>query len=54
MKNDPIVAEVRAARARIFAECDHDLHKLFQRLRRRQKTSGLKVVKGNRKRSRIA
>ena len=30
---DPIVAEVRRARERIFAECGYDLDKLAERLR---------------------
>ena len=31
MWNDPIVEEVRKKRQEIFAECDYDLHKLFER-----------------------
>jgi len=31
MWNDPIVEEVRKNRQEIFAECDYDLHKLFER-----------------------
>ena len=33
MWNDPIVEEVRKNRQKIFAECDYDLHKLFERER---------------------
>ena len=33
MWNDPIVAEVRAVRERIAAECDYDLHRMFERQR---------------------
>lgn len=33
---DPVVAEVRKARASLFAECGHDLHKLFARIRRQE------------------
>ena len=29
--DDPIVAEIRAARERIAAECDYDIHKLYER-----------------------
>jgi hypothetical protein len=29
---DPIVEEVHAARAKIAAECDYDLHKITQRI----------------------
>lgn len=35
---DPVVAEVRKARAELFAECGHDLHKLFTRIRRQEQT----------------
>lgn len=31
MCDDPIVAEVRAIRQQIAAECDYDLHKLYLR-----------------------
>lgn len=34
MWNDPIVEEVRRIRQEIFAECDYDLHKLFERERK--------------------
>jgi hypothetical protein len=54
MKDDPIVAEVRKAREEILRQCDHDLDKLFRYLRRRQKASGLKVVKLTRKRPKVA
>jgi len=30
---DPIVEEVRAARQKISEECEHDMHKLFERQR---------------------
>ncbi len=33
MINDPIVAEVRRAREKLFAECGNDLGRLFERLR---------------------
>ena len=32
---DPIVAEVRAIREAIFAECGYDLHTYFERARER-------------------
>ena len=44
MREDPIVAEVRAIRERIFAECDYDLHKLIERGRDILKTWPGKVV----------
>ncbi|MCC6125928.1 MAG: hypothetical protein IT426_13265 [Pirellulales bacterium] len=31
MFEDPIVEEVRAIRAQIAAECDHDFHKISER-----------------------
>ena len=33
MTDDPIVAEVREARARLMAECDYNLDKLFARIK---------------------
>lgn len=33
MINDPIVAEVREAREKLFDECGRDLGRLFERLR---------------------
>ena len=36
--DDPIVAEVRKARAELYAECGHDLHKLFARIRRQEQS----------------
>jgi hypothetical protein len=37
---DEIVAQVRAAREQIFAECNYDLSKLAERLRKAQEASG--------------
>jgi hypothetical protein len=31
MSRDPIIEEVRTARERIAAECDYDMHKIYQR-----------------------
>lgn len=31
MAKDPIVEEVRIARERIAAECDHDIHEIYKR-----------------------
>ena len=42
---DSIVAEVRAARAALFAEANFDLHTLCECLRDRQATSGHQVVR---------
>lgn len=36
--DDPVVAEVRKVRAELFAECGHDLHKLFARIRRQDQS----------------
>lgn len=33
MCDDPVVAEVRAARERLLAECGYDLHKVIERSR---------------------
>lgn len=42
--DDPIVAEVRAARAALLAAAEYDLEKLVQRLRQEQARSGHPVV----------
>ena len=41
---DEIVAEVRSARERLFAACDHDLKKLAERLRAAHEASGRAAV----------
>jgi hypothetical protein len=41
---DPIVAEVRAAREAIFAEAGYDLDELVRRLRLQQEMSGHAVI----------
>ena len=41
---DPIVADVRAVRAALFAAAGHDIRELCRRARERQATSGRKVV----------
>ncbi len=38
--DDPVVAEVRKARAELFAECGRDLHKLFAHIRRQEQQRG--------------
>ena len=45
MNHDPIVAEVRAIRDKLAAECGYDVHELFRRIRRRQAESGLEYVR---------
>ena len=42
---DPIVAEVRAARAALLAEANFDLHTLCEHLRESQAKSGHRVVR---------
>ena len=44
MKNDPIVDEVRRARAKIFAACDHDLDKLLDSYQQAEKKDQERVV----------
>jgi len=44
MCDDPVVAEVRAARERLLAECGYDLHKVIEKSRRILKTWPGKVV----------
>ena len=45
MSSDPIVAEVRAIRDKLAAECGYDIHEIFRRIRRRQAESGLEYVR---------
>ncbi len=44
MCDDPIVAEVRAARERLLAECGYDLHKVIEKSRRILKNWPGKVI----------
>lgn len=41
---DPIVAEVRAARQALFAAAGHDIREFCRRLREEQDSSGHRVV----------
>ena len=41
---DPIVAEVRRVRERLFAAAGHDIHEFCRRLRDKQAQSGHEVV----------
>ena len=45
MKNDPIVAEVRAIRDELAAQCGYDIKEIFRKLREQQDESGLKYVR---------
>ena len=44
MNHDPIVAEVRAIRDKLAAECGYDIKEIFRRIRKRQAESGLEYV----------
>ena len=44
MRNDPIVAEVRAIRDDLAAQCGYDIKEIFRKLREQQAESGLKYV----------
>ena len=45
MKYDPIVAEVRAIRDELAAQCGYDLKEIFRQLRQQQASSGRKYVR---------
>ena len=45
MTNDPIVAEVRAARDAYAAKFNYNLHAMFEDLRRQDRESGRKTVR---------
>ena len=45
MKNDPIVAEVRAIRDELAAQCGYDIKEIFRKLREQQAESGLQYVR---------
>ena len=44
MTDDPIVAEVRAIRDKLAAECGYDVKEIFRRIRQWQTDSGLEYV----------
>ena len=44
MTDDPIVAEVRATRDKLAAECGYDVGEIFRRIREREAQSGLEYV----------
>lgn len=44
-KDDPIVAEVRAARRALMEEVGNDIGKLFEYLKRQQEESGREYVR---------
>ena len=45
MKDDPIVAEVRAIRDELAAQCGNDIKEIFRQLRQLQASSGRKYVR---------
>lgn len=47
--DDPIVAEVHAARDKLFAEAGYDYEEYYRRMRARQALSGHRVVDFSRK-----
>jgi len=44
MRSDPIIDEIRASRDRLAEQFDHDLRRIFEELRERQRRSGRQVV----------
>lgn len=44
MWEDSIVKEVREAGAKIAEECDYDMHKFFDLMRKNQRKSGKKAM----------
>ena len=44
MEDDPIVAEVRAIRDRLAADCGYDVDEIFRRIRQSEVESGLEYV----------
>ena len=44
-RNDPIVAEVRAARDKHAAQFGYDLNEIFRNIREQQQSSGRKYVR---------
>jgi hypothetical protein len=49
MIDDPIVAEVRAIREKLAAECGFDIRRIVERARIRQAQSGARIVSFERK-----
>jgi vacuolar-type H+-ATPase subunit H len=47
---DPIVAEVRAIREQIAAECGFDIRRIIEEARRRQEQSGRRIISVQRER----
>ncbi len=54
MKADPILRELWDMKDGLVAECDHDLRRLFDRLKAAQEDRGAKPVNRTRRRTRVA
>lgn len=54
MKADPILQELWAIKDGLAAECDHDLRRLFDRLKASQKVRGVHVVNRTNQPMRVA
>ena len=44
MRDDPVVRQVREARAELSKQCGHDLRRFGEMMRERQKSSGREYV----------
>ena len=49
MRDDLVVAEVRAIRDKLAAECGYDVKEIFRRMRKREAESGLEYVSYSRR-----
>jgi len=54
MKADPILRELWDIKDGLAAECDHDLRRIFDRLKVSQKDSGVKPVNRTKRQMRVA
>lgn len=54
MKVDPILKELWEIKDGLAAECDHDLRRLFDRLKVSQKELGLQLVNRTKRHMRVA
>ena len=54
MKADPILRELWEIKDGLAAECDHDLRRLFEKLKASQKDPGVKLVNRAKRRMRVA
>ncbi len=54
MKADPILKELWEFKDGLAAECDHDLRRLFDRLKASQKDRGLRLTNRTKRHMRVA